>query len=135
MVIVTFLCENCGQGAANTAGVQRMPYDSRINIVRVPCAGRVGPRQIMQAINGGAEAVSIIGCCFGACHFNDANMITLRSVKILKKFMVELGYSANCITMYTARAAEGDTVVGDFDEIIELSTDTETDVCLEGHER
>ncbi|MFX0044665.1 MAG: hydrogenase iron-sulfur subunit [Candidatus Hermodarchaeota archaeon] len=120
-MIVAFLCKNCAQGSANTAGVLRMKYDDRINIIRVPCAGRVGPRDIFDALNEGAEAVSVIGCCFGACHYRDANLVGLRRVKILKKFLTELGYSPNTLTAYTARAAEGDTVVGDFEEIIELT--------------
>jgi F420-non-reducing hydrogenase iron-sulfur subunit len=134
VVIVTFLCDNCAQGSANTAGVQRMNYDSRVHIIRVPCAGRVGPRQIVEAIDKGAEAVSVIGCCFGACHFSDANLITLRSVKILKKFLSEMGYSTDCLTMYTARAAEGDTVVGDFNDIVEKSLDSGTGDHLGAHQ-
>jgi F420-non-reducing hydrogenase iron-sulfur subunit len=98
-----------------------MKYDDRINIIRVPCAGRVGPRDIFDAFNNGADAVSVIGCCFGACHYNDANLVGLRRVKILKTFLTELGYGPNALTAYTARAAEGDTIVGDFDEIIELT--------------
>lgn len=118
-MIVGYLCENCAQGSANTAGVLRMKYSDEINIVRVPCAGRIGAREILQAFNEGAEAVTVIGCCFGACHYSDANLITLRRVRILKKFLIEMGYSTNCVTMYTARAAEGDTVVGDFDDIVD----------------
>ena len=120
-MIVSFLCKNCAQGSANTAGVLRLKYDDRINIIRVPCAGRVGPRDIFDAFNKGAEAVSVIGCCFGACHYNDANLVGLRRVKILKTFLSEMGYPTHALTAYTARAAEGDTVVGDFDEIIELT--------------
>ena len=126
-MIVAFLCKNCAQGSANTAGILRMKYDDRINIIRVPCAGRVGPRDIFDAFNKGADAVSVIGCCFGACHYNDANLVGLRRVKILKTFLSELGYGVNALTAYTARAAEGDTVVGDFDEIIELTYTKDND--------
>ncbi len=131
-MIVGYLCDNCGQGAANTAGVLRMKYSDEINIVRVPCAGRVGPRELLHAFNEGAEAVTVIGCCFGACHYNDANLITLRRVRIMKKFLVEMGYSTNCVTMYTARAAEGDTVVGDFDDIVEKKSHVEENPCPGG---
>ncbi len=111
------MCEHCGQGAANTAGVLRMEYDPRISIVPVPCAGRVGPREVLTAINNSAEAVSVVGCCFGACHYSNANMVTLRKMKIMKKFLQEMGYSMDCVTMYTSRAAEGDTALGDFEDV------------------
>jgi coenzyme F420-reducing hydrogenase delta subunit len=117
-VIVAFACENCAQGSANTAGVLRMHYDSRINIVRVPCAGRVGPKQIINALNEGAEAVAVIGCCFGACHYGDGNLVSLRRVKAIKKLLEELGFDPNKVSMYTSRAAEGETIVGDFKDIV-----------------
>ena len=120
-MIIAYLCQNCAQGSANTAGVLRMKYDDRVNIIRVPCAGRVGTREIFDALNEGADAVSVIGCCLGACHYNDANLQQLRRVKMIKNFMTEMGYSSYAVSQYTARAAEGETVVGDFNELIELT--------------
>jgi coenzyme F420-reducing hydrogenase delta subunit len=120
-MIVAFLCKNCAQGSANTAGVLRIKYDPRINIIRVPCSARTGPLEILDAFNEGAESVSVIGCCLGACHYADANLMNLRRVKILKMFFTELGYGPDSVSQYTARAAEGETVVGDFNELIELT--------------
>ena len=120
-MIIGFLCQNCAQGSANTAGVLRMKYDHRINIIRVPCAGRVGPKEILEAFNEGADSVSVIGCCLGACHYSDANLLNLRRVKILKNFLTEMGFGPKPVSQYTARAAEGETIVGDFDELIELT--------------
>ncbi|MFX0009394.1 MAG: hydrogenase iron-sulfur subunit, partial [Candidatus Hermodarchaeota archaeon] len=37
------MCNECGQGSANTAGVARMAYNPAIRIVRVQCTGQVGP--------------------------------------------------------------------------------------------
>lgn len=119
-MIISFLCQNCAQGSANTAGVLRMKYDHRINIIRVPCAGRVGPKEILEAFNEGAESVSVIGCCLGACHYSNANLLNLRRVKIIKNFLTEMGYGPDAVSLYTARAAEGETVVGDFEELIQL---------------
>ncbi len=118
-MIIAYACENCAQGSANTAGVLRMGYDHQIKIVRVPCAGRVGPRQIIEALNNGADSVAVIGCCFGACHYNDGNLITLRRVKAMKKMFEELGFDPDMVNMYTSRAAEGDTIVGDFEDVSE----------------
>ncbi|MHA1718849.1 MAG: hydrogenase iron-sulfur subunit [Promethearchaeota archaeon] len=116
---ICFMCNECGQGAANTAGVARMQYDPAIKIIRVQCAGQVGPLQIMEAIEDGADSVSVIGCCFGACHFFNGNLVSLRRVKLLKKFIKEMGYSELLVNQYTARAAEGETALGDFEDIIE----------------
>ncbi|MFX1392429.1 MAG: hydrogenase iron-sulfur subunit [Promethearchaeota archaeon] len=117
--IVAFMCNECGQGSANTAGVARMNYDPSIKIVRVQCTGQIGPIQIMDALNNGADAVACIGCCLGACHFFNGNILSMHRIKLMKKLFKELGYSDQIINQYTSRAAEGETAVGDFEDIVE----------------
>ena len=120
--IVIFMCNECGQGSANTAGVARMAYDAAIRIIRVQCTGQVGPIQIMEALNNGADAVACVGCCLGACHFFNGNIISMHRIKLMKKVFKELGYSDQFVNQYTSRAAEGETAVGDFENIIERLT-------------
>ena len=96
-----------------------MAYNAAIRIVRVQCTGQVGPTQIMDALNNGADAVATVGCCFGACHFFNGNFLSMHRIKLMKKAFKELGYSDQIINHYTARAAEGETAVGDFEDIVE----------------
>jgi coenzyme F420-reducing hydrogenase delta subunit len=117
--IVVFACNECGQGAMNTAGVARMAYNAAIKIVPVQCSGQVGPIQIMDALKNGADAVGVVGCCLGACHFFNGNILSMHRVKLLKKLLKELGYSDQVVNQYTARAAEGETAVGDFTDMME----------------
>ena len=117
--VVVFMCNECGQGAARTAGVARMDYDTAIKIVRVQCSGQVGPIQIMDALSNGADAVGVVGCCLGACHFFNGNILSMHRIKLMKKLFKEMGYSDQFINHYTARAAEGETAIGDFDDIME----------------
>nr|MDO8111904.1 hydrogenase iron-sulfur subunit [Candidatus Sigynarchaeota archaeon] len=116
--VVVFACNECGQGAMNTAGVARMGYDAAIKIVPLQCSGQASPLMIMDALKNGADAVGVIGCCIGACHFVNGNMLSMHRIKLLKKLFKEMGYSDQQINHYTARAAEGETAVGDFEDII-----------------
>ncbi|GAB4315103.1 MAG: hypothetical protein Kow0069_16780 [Promethearchaeota archaeon] len=125
--VVVFMCNECGQGAANTAGVARLAYDTAIKIVRVQCTGQVGPIQIMDALEAGADGVGVVGCCLGACHFFNGNILSMHRIKLLKKFFKEMGYSDQFINQYTARAAEGETAVGDFEDIVERLVRAETE--------
>jgi len=120
--VVVFMCNECGQGSANTAGVARMSYDAAIRIIRVQCTGQVGPIQIMEALDNGADAVACVGCYLGACHFFNGNVISMHRIKLMKKLFKELGYSDQFVNQYTSRAAEGETAVGDFEDIIDRLT-------------
>ena len=117
--VVVFMCNECGQGAANTAGVARLTYNAAVKIIPVQCSGMVGPLQIIEALNSGADAVGVIGCCFGACHFFNGNFLSMHRIKLMKKLFKEMGYSDQQINHYTARAAEGETATGDFEDILE----------------
>ncbi|MHA1820611.1 MAG: hydrogenase iron-sulfur subunit [Promethearchaeota archaeon] len=123
--IIAFMCSECGQGAANTAGVARLQYDASIRIVRVQCSGMVSPIQLMDALKEGADAVAVIGCCFGACHYSNGNFLSMHRIKVLKKLFKEMGYSDQQVNHYTARAAEGETATGDFEDILERLEKTE----------
>ncbi len=116
--VVVFACNECGQGAMNTAGVARMGYDAAVKIVSLQCSGQANPLLIMDALQNGADAVGVIGCCIGACHFVNGNMLSMHRIKLMKKLFKELGYSDQQINHYTARAAEGETAVGDFEDIL-----------------
>jgi coenzyme F420-reducing hydrogenase delta subunit len=116
--VVVFACNECGQGAMNTAGVARMGYDAAVKIVPLQCSGQANPLLIMDALQNGADAVGVIGCCIGACHFVNGNMLSMHRIKLMKKLFKELGYSDQQINHYTARAAEGETAVGDFEDIL-----------------
>ena len=73
----------------------------------------------MDALKNGADAVAVIGCCFQACHFFNGNFLSMHRIKLMKKLFKEMGYSDQMINHYTARAAEGETAVGDFEDAIE----------------
>ena len=58
----------------------RLQYPTNINIVRVPCTGKVDVIHIMRAIEKGADGVCVIGCLEGECHFNSGNLMAKRRV-------------------------------------------------------
>jgi heterodisulfide reductase subunit A-like polyferredoxin/coenzyme F420-reducing hydrogenase delta subunit len=87
--ITVFACENSAFPAATAAGINGCEYDARIRLIRVPCAGRVEPRQVLQALELGAQKVMILGCHPESCQYLDgstrAQKRTQRLVDTLKK--------------------------------------------------
>jgi len=118
MTIVSITCMECGYGSADTAGVMRMKYDPEIKIMRVPCAGRARATHLLDGFHDGARAMVVVGCCLGSCNYAGGNFVSLRKVKLVKKFLEEMGYDPDRVNQYTARAAEGDTIVGDFEDVM-----------------
>ena len=67
--ITVFACENSAWPAATAAGINGAQYSENIRLIRVPCAGKVDVRQVLEALENGAEKVLILGCHPESCQY------------------------------------------------------------------
>ncbi len=59
--IAAFLCNWCSYGAADLAGVSRLQYPPLLQVIRIPCTGRMSPKFILQAFRRGVDGVWVSG--------------------------------------------------------------------------
>jgi len=81
------------------------------------CSGRVDPVFILEALRKGADGVLVAGCHPGDCHYQSGNYKTNRRIKLLKKFLTEMGVEPNRVRFEYISASEGQKfaqVVTDF---------------------
>ena len=115
--IIGFLCNWCSYAGADLAGTSRIKYPTNIKIVRVMCSGRVDPVFVIEALKKGADGVLISGCHFGECHYKSGNYKANRRIKLLKKYLEEMGIDPKRIRFEFVSASEGQkfaTVVEEF---------------------
>ncbi|MDO9542059.1 MAG: hydrogenase iron-sulfur subunit [Kiritimatiellia bacterium] len=65
--VIVFACENSAFPAAEAAGAAGMGYGSSVQLIRVPCAGDVSPRNVLAALEKGAQKVVVMGCHPESC--------------------------------------------------------------------
>ncbi|MFX1297015.1 MAG: hydrogenase iron-sulfur subunit [Promethearchaeota archaeon] len=117
--IVTFLCNWCGYGAADLAGVSRFQYPPTIRIIRVMCSGRIQPFLILDAFRKGSDGVLVCGCHIGDCHYISGNEKAEERIKKTKKILNLLGIEPERLRLEWTSSAEGAKfadVVRDFSE-------------------
>ena len=107
-VIVAFCCNYCAYTAADMAGSMKLAYPANVKIVRVPCAGRVDVKHILQAFQNGADGVYVAGCLEGDCHFKNGNLKAFRRVERAKEILKEIGVRENRVRMITMSAGMGE---------------------------
>jgi len=115
--IIGFLCNWCSYAGADLAGTSRIKYPTNIKIVRVMCSGRVDPVFVIESLKKGADGVLISGCHFGECHYKSGNYKANRRIKLLKKYLEEMGIDPKRIRFEFVSASEGQkfaTVVEEF---------------------
>ncbi|MEW6173856.1 MAG: hydrogenase iron-sulfur subunit [Bacillota bacterium] len=105
--IVVFACNWCTYQGADLAGSLRYVYPSAVNIIRVPCAGRVEPEFIVAALKNGADGVFVGGCHPGECRYKEGNHKAGRIFKLLKTVLTGMGIEAERVRMEWISASEG----------------------------
>jgi F420-non-reducing hydrogenase iron-sulfur subunit len=89
--IVSFCCHYCSYGAADLAGTSKMSYPVNVEIIRVPCSGRVDPLHVIEALRDGADGVMVTGCLKDQCHFVSGNLHAEKRMQKLAKDLEAIG--------------------------------------------
>ena len=105
--VAGFLCNWCSYAGADLAGVSRIQYPSNLRIIRVMCSARVDPCIVLKAFSLGVDAVMVVGCHLGDCHYATGNYQTEQRMKEVRKIIQEVGLSPNRLLVDWVSAAEG----------------------------
>lgn len=119
--IVVFACNWCTYQGADLAGSLRYDYPSTINIIRVPCSGRVEPEFIVAALKNGADGVFVGGCHPGDCHYKEGNYKAIRRFILLKRVLTSMGVEPERVRLEWISGSEGKRfaeVMAEFDQTI-----------------
>lgn len=116
--LLGFLCRWCSYAGADLAGISRKKYPANIEVIRVPCSGRVDPLFIIKALRLGFDGVLVSGCYPGDCHYQTGNYLARRRMAITKKFLEYIGIESQRIQASWVSASEG----GKFAEVVTAVT-------------
>lgn len=105
--IVAFCCHYCAYNAADLAGSKRLLYPKNVNIIRIPCSGKIDVIYLMQAFEHGADGVYVAGCEVGDCHFKKGNIHARQRVRYAKELLDEIGFGGERLEMYYVPASMG----------------------------
>jgi coenzyme F420-reducing hydrogenase delta subunit len=72
--IIAFCCDQSGYPAADMAGTLKLKLPKNVEIVRVPCAGRIDTIYLIKALEKGADGVLIFACHEENCQFLQGNI-------------------------------------------------------------
>ncbi len=87
---IVFCCENSSILAAEDAEVGS-PEKEAMEIVRLPCSGRVETAMVLKCLENGAPGVLILACPKDGCKYISGNRRTEKRVEGLKKALIKAG--------------------------------------------
>ncbi|MDP6834758.1 MAG: hydrogenase iron-sulfur subunit [Candidatus Poseidoniia archaeon] len=105
--VVTFACNWCSYGGADTAGIAKLQYPPSSRLIRTMCSGRVAEKFVMRAFERGTAAVLITGCHLSDCHYINANHQTDKRIKIWRRKLERRGIDPQRLQLKWISASEG----------------------------
>ncbi|MCU0580644.1 MAG: hydrogenase iron-sulfur subunit, partial [Desulfobacterota bacterium] len=89
--VVAFCCRNSAEKSLQQALLFREPLPAGFQFIPVPCAGKVDPDQVLQALRAGADGVVLLACPIEGCHSFEGNKKAWERVQFLREVLAELG--------------------------------------------
>ena len=89
--IVAFCCDKSGYVAADMAGKLGMSLPESLDIIRVPCAGRIDALHMLQALENGADGVLIFACHEENCQSLTGNLMVKARMGYVYGIMEKIG--------------------------------------------
>ncbi len=89
--IVAFCCDQSGYPAADMAGALKRKLPKEVEIVRVPCAGRIETIYLIKALERGADGVLIFACYEDNCQFLRGNLRVKGRLSYAHRMMERVG--------------------------------------------
>jgi F420-non-reducing hydrogenase iron-sulfur subunit len=89
--IVAFCCDQSGYPAADMAGTLKRNIPGNVEIVRVPCAGRIETIYLLKALEKGADGVLIFACYEENCQFLRGNLRAKGRLSYTHRMLEKIG--------------------------------------------
>lgn len=119
--IVAFCCDKSGYVAADMAGRLGMSLPESVDVIRVPCAGRIDTLHILQALEKGVDGVLIFGCHEENCQSLTGNLVAKARTVYVRRIMETMGLEKErlevCNLATNSGATLAETVQSKFEDL------------------
>ncbi len=105
--IVAFCCQNSAYEAGLMANSFGMEIPSNLQIIKVPCAGKIDLDYILNAFVEGAQGVMVMACHPGNCKSEKGNTYAQWRVEDAHRMMAEIGLEKDRLAFVTLASNMG----------------------------
>ncbi len=89
--IVAFCCDPSGYPALDMASRMKLEFPPDVEIVRVPCAGRVETIYLLEALEKGADGVLLFACYEENCEFLRGSLRAKARLAYARRLLEQIG--------------------------------------------
>ena len=78
-----------------------------VEIIEIPCSGRIDTLHLIRAIEEGADGVFVVGCLYENCAYQVGNLRAKKRVEHAKKMLEEIGLRPERVEMFNVSLIMG----------------------------
>lgn len=105
--IVAFACENSGTLAAELANKIEPELNALIQVVPVPCSGKIDALYLLKALERGADGVLLIACQKENCKYSRGNVRADQRKELVRKRLEAIGLEGERVEIVHVAANQG----------------------------
>jgi coenzyme F420-reducing hydrogenase delta subunit len=105
--IVAFCCEQSGVPAAEMAKTLKLRMPDRLELVPVPCSGRIETLYLLKALESGADGVVVFACHEENCRYLQGNIRLKSRVGYAKQIMAKIGLEQERLEIFPLATNSG----------------------------
>ena len=105
--MVAFCCEQSGFPAAEMAKRLKLKMPDHLEIVPVPCSGRIETLNLLKALESGADGVVIFACYEENCRYLQGNIRLKGRVGYAKQIMAKIGLEQERLEIFHVATNNG----------------------------
>jgi len=95
-----FVCRNALADGLGPRPLRRLGISGLVQAEQVPCLGKIDPRYLLKAFEGGCDAVCLVGCPVGKCRTMDGNLRAERRAVFVREILQEVGIKGQRLSFF-----------------------------------
>lgn len=119
-----YYCRNSVPSGRIPGSLARLEQRLDVAVEAVPCSGRIDPRYILKAFEGGASKVCLLACPEGECKLLEGNLRAVKRIEAARELLAEAGVDPGSVRMFQPRDSNSfDLVVEDITRFVDEVTE------------
>jgi len=112
-----FVCRNAVADRLEREALRELGVAEESHLELVPCLGKIDPRYLLKAFEGGCDAICLIGCPIGKCRTMDGNLRARSRVAFVRGILDETGINGQRLSLFLGEPMDENAlqeVMGEF---------------------
>jgi coenzyme F420-reducing hydrogenase delta subunit/heterodisulfide reductase subunit C len=118
--LIVFICDWCLRADSDLEILDSFPEN--VQVVHIPCSGRIDPEMALMALNSGIDGVLVCGCQPGECHFQRGTIVSSIKINLMDRVFDQIQENEGRVRFVRLGTTERGRIRSVIDQMLEHLT-------------